>query len=160
MSFIVRQGEKRDMQSVLDLITELAIFEKEPNAVEISVEDLLHDGFSDKPKFKTFVAEENGIIIGTALIYERYSTWKGTAIHLEDLIVTQSKRGTGVGKALYTKVLKYAHSLGVKRVAWEVLNWNKNAIDFYESTGAKILNGWSVVHMTKENLNAYINESI
>lgn len=160
MSFIVRNGEAKDMQSVLDLITELAVFEKEPNAVEISVEDLFNDGFSEKPKFKTFVAEENNKIIGAALIYERYSTWKGSAIHLEDLIVTQSKRGLGVGKALYTKVMQYAYSLGVKRVAWEVLDWNKNAIDFYENSGAKILKGWHVVHMTKENLDTYINENI
>ena len=90
MSFIIRSGEKKDAQSILDLIIELAVFEKEPNAVKITVNDILQDGFSDNPKFKTFVAEEsNGKIIGMALFYERYSTWKGKAIHLEDLMVTE-----------------------------------------------------------------------
>ncbi|MCH3881233.1 MULTISPECIES: GNAT family N-acetyltransferase [Tenacibaculum] len=160
MSFKIRSGQPKDMQSVLDLITELAVFEKEPNAVEVTVDDLLRDGFSENPKFKTFVAEENNVIIGMALFYERYSTWKGVSIHLEDLMVTQSKRGIGAGKALYTAVLNYAHKNNCKRVAWEVLDWNTNAIKFYENSGAKILKGWSVVHMTEGNLDTYINENI
>ena len=147
------------MQAILDLIVELAVFEKEPNAVEITTKDLLQDGFSNHPKFKTFVAEENGVIIGMALFYERYSTWKGKAIHLEDLMVTKEKRGTGVGKALYTAVLKQAHSLGVKRVAWEVIDWNTNAIRFYESTGATVLKDWSVVQMNNEGLEKYIERN-
>jgi len=144
------------MVSVHQLITELAVFENEPNAVEISIEDLENDGFSKNPKFKILLAEEEGVIIGMALFYERYSTWKGKAIHLEDLIVTASKRKLGVGKALYTKLMQYAFDHQYKRVAWEVLDWNKNAIDFYESTGAKILEGWQVVHMTEENLEKFI----
>ena len=156
MSFTVRKASEHDMGAVLALITELAVFEKEPNAVEVSVADLLRDGFGATPKFKIFVAEEDTVIIGIAFIYERYSTWKGLTIHLEDLIVTQSKRKLGVGKALYTAVLKYAHTLGCKRVSWEVLDWNTNAIDFYESTGATILKGWYVVHMTQENLNKFV----
>ena len=159
MSFIIREAKKKDLQSVLDLITELAIFEKEPNAVEVTVADLDRDGFSNDPKFKIFVAEESKIIIGIALIYMRYSTWKGPVVHLEDLIVTLEKRKLGVGKALYTRVLKYAYDLGVKRVCWEVIDWNKNAIDFYESTGATILKDWSVVHMKKENLEKYIQNN-
>ena len=159
MSFKVRNAVEKDMQSVLNLITELAIFENEPNAVEVTVADLLEDGFGEKPKFKIFVAEEKSIIIGIAFIYERYSTWKGRIIHLEDLIVTQSKRQLGVGKALYTAVLKYAHKIGCKRVSWEVLDWNKNAIDFYESTGANILKDWSVVHMTQENLQKFVENN-
>lgn len=91
MSFIIRAGEQKDAQAILDLIVELAVFEKEPDAVEVTVEDIIKDGFSDSPKFKTFVAEEDNKIIGMALFYERYSTWKGKAIHLEDLMVTQSK---------------------------------------------------------------------
>ncbi|MGY0407662.1 MAG: N-acetyltransferase family protein [Polaribacter sp.] len=159
MNFIVRKGTQKDVQSVFNLITELAIFEKEPNAVEITAEDLLKDGFSEHPKFTFFVAQENNIIIGLALIYERYSTWKGPIIHLEDLIVTQSKRKFGVGKALYTAVLKYAHSVGSKRVSWEVLNWNTNAINFYKSTGATLLDNWSVVHINKENLDNFIKNN-
>ena len=156
MSFTIRFASKKDMVSVHQLITELAVFENEPNAVEISIEDLENDGFSENPKFKIFIAEENEVTIGMALFYERYSTWKGKAIHLEDLIVTASKRKLGVGKALYTKLMQYAFDHQYKRVAWEVLDWNKNAIDFYESTGAKILEGWQVVHMTEENLEKFI----
>ena len=141
MSYIIRLGEKKDAQAILDLIIELAIFEKLPNEVELTVDNLINDGFSTEPKFKTFVAQEpNGTIIGMALFYERYSTWKGSIIHLEDLMVTESKRGIGAGKALYISVLKYAQENNCKRVSWDVLDWNTNAINFYESTGAKILN--------------------
>lgn len=159
MSFIVREGEQKDIPSILDLIIELAVFEKLPNEVEITKEDLLRDGFSEKQMFKTFVAEEtNGKIIGMTLFYERYSTWKGKAIHLEDLMVTQSKRGVGAGKALYKAVLNYAFENSYKRVAWEVLDWNTNAIKFYESTGAKILDGWLVAQMNEENLKNFITQ--
>ncbi|MDG1038170.1 MAG: GNAT family N-acetyltransferase [Polaribacter sp.] len=159
MDFTVRLGEKKDMQSVLDLITELAVFEKEPDAVEITVEDLVRDGFSANPKFKIYIAEQENTIIGIALFYERYSTWKGRAIHLEDLIVTKSKQKIGAGKALYTAVLKYALDNNFNRVAWEVIDWNTNAIDFYKSTGATYLNDWSVVQMNKENLVNFIQNS-
>ena len=159
MSFIIRKGEEKDLQSVFNLITELAVFEKEPNAVEITVADLLKDGFSENPKFKLFVAEQENSIIGIALFYERYSTWKGKTIHLEDLIVTKSKQKIGAGKALYTAVLKYAHDNNFNRVAWEVIDWNTNAINFYKNTGATYLNDWSVVQMNKENLAKYIQNN-
>ncbi|MDB9781198.1 GNAT family N-acetyltransferase, partial [Flavobacteriaceae bacterium] len=136
MNFTIRLAEKKDMQSVIDLITELAVFEKEPDAVEITVADLVRDGFSEKPMFQVFVAEQDNKIIGIALFYERYSTWKGRTIHLEDLIVTKNKQKIGAGKALYTAVLKYAYDNNFNRVAWEVIDWNTNAIEFYKSTGA------------------------
>ena len=159
MSFTVRNAVKEDMQSVLDLIIELAVFEKEPDAVDVTVDDLLRDGFSENPKFKLFVAEENEVVIGIALFYERYSTWKGRAIHLEDLIVTKSKQKIGAGKALYTAVLKYAYDNNFNRVAWEVIDWNINAINFYKSTGATYLNDWSVVQMDKENLQKFVQNN-
>ena len=159
MSYIIRLGEVEDMQAVFDLITELAIFEKEPDAVAITVADLVQDGFSENPKFKVFVAEQEHKIIGIALFYERFSTWKGRTIHLEDLIVTQHKQKIGAGKALYTAVLKYAYDHNFNRVAWEVIDWNTNAIDFYKSTGATYLNDWSVVQMNKENLEKFIQNN-
>ena len=159
MSFTVRNAVKEDMQSVLDLIIELAVFEKEPDAVDVTVDDLLRDGFSENPKFKLFVAEESEVVIGIALFYERYSTWKGRAIHLEDLIVTKSKQKIGAGKALYTAVLKYAYDNNFNRVAWEVIDWNINAINFYKSTGATYLNDWSVVQMDKENLQKFVQNN-
>jgi len=161
MSFIIREANIGDAQSMLDLINELAVFEKLPQEVELTVGDIENDGFSDNPKFRTFVAEDNeNNIIGMALFYERYSTWKGKAIHLEDLIVTESKRKFGVGKALYTAVMKHAFDNGYKRVAWDVLDWNTNAIDFYESTGANVLDDWRVVHMNEQGLKKFVNENI
>jgi GNAT superfamily N-acetyltransferase len=159
MDFKVRLGKKEDMQAVFNLITELALFEKEPDAVEITVTDLVRDGFSETPKFKVFVAEQEHNIIGIALFYERFSTWKGRTIHLEDLIVTKSKQKIGAGKALYTAVLKHAYDNNFNRVAWEVIDWNTNAIDFYKSTGATYLNDWSVVQMNKENLAKFIQNN-
>jgi len=120
---------------------------------------LIADGFSENPKFNIFVAEEENTIIGIALFYERYSTWKGKTIHLEDLIVTKSRQKIGAGKALYTAVLKYAFENDFNRVAWEVIDWNKNAIEFYKSTGATYLNDWSVVQMNKENLAKFIQNN-
>lgn len=159
MSFVIRRGLQEDMQAVHNLIMELAIFEKEPDAVDITVDDLINDGFSEKPRFKIFVAEENETIIGIALFYERYSTWKGKTIHLEDLIVTKSRQKIGAGKALYTAVLNYAYENDFNRVAWEVIDWNTNAIEFYKSTGATYLNDWSVVQMNKENLSKFIQNN-
>ena len=161
MSFIIRSGEKKDAQAILNLIIELAVFEKEPNAVEITVENLINDGFSENPKFKTFVAEEaDGTIIGMTLFYERYSTWKGKSIHLEDLMVTETKRGIGAGKKLYASIMKYAKENKFKRVAWEVLDWNVNAIEFYKNTGATVYSEWRVCHMNEESLMQFCNENI
>ena len=159
MDFKIRLGQKEDMQAVFNLITELAVFEKEPDAVEITVTDLVRDGFSETPKFKVFVAEQEQNIIGIALFYERFSTWKGRTIHIEDLIVTKSKQKIGAGKALYTAVLRHAYDNNFSRVAWEVIDWNTNAIDFYKSTGATYLNDWSVVQMNKENLAKFIQNN-
>ena len=159
MNFTLRLAEKKDMESVLNLITELAVFEKEPDAVDITVDDLIREGFSNPPKFRVYVAEQENTIIGIALFYERFSTWKGRTLHLEDLIVTKSKQKIGAGKALYTVVLKYAYDHNFNRVAWEVIDWNSNAIDFYKSTGATYLNNWSVVQMNKENLEKFIQNN-
>ena len=159
MNFTLRLAEKKDMKSVLNLITELAVFEKEPDAVDITVDDLIRDGFSNPPKFKVYIAEQENTIIGIALFYERFSTWKGRTLHLEDLIVTKSKQKIGAGKALYSAVLKYAYDHNFNRVAWEVIDWNSNAINFYKSTGATYLNNWSVVQMNKENLEKFIQNN-
>jgi len=158
MDILLREAKKTDMESVLFLIKELATFEKETNAVEVTEKDLIRDGFGDRPAFKVFVAEEANEIIGMALFYERYSTWKGRSIHLEDLIVRHEHRNKGIGKALYTKVLSYAYDQKLKRVSWEVLDWNKVAIDFYKGTGANILDGWQVVHMNENSLEAFVDK--
>jgi GNAT superfamily N-acetyltransferase len=158
MDILLREAKKKDMKAVLFLIKELATFEKESKAVEVTENDLIRDGFGEQPAFKAFVAEEANEIIGMALFYERYSTWKGRSIHLEDLIVKQDHRNKGIGKALYTKVLRYAYDQKFKRVSWEVLDWNKVAIDFYTGTGANIMDGWQVVHMKENSLTDFVNQ--
>lgn len=152
---LIRKGQKEDMPAVLDLIKELATFEKEPNAVVVTVDELIKEGFGDNPLFNTFVAEVDGEIIGTALFYYRFSTWKGKTIHLEDLIVKQEKRGTGAGSALYKEVIRFAKQDGVRRVEWVVLNWNTHAINFYERSGATILQDWLTVQMDEEGITKF-----
>ena len=161
MSFVVRRGVVQDAKAILSLIVELAVFEKSKHEVKLTVKEIEEDGFSSNPKFKIFVAEDElEGVIGIALFYDRYSTWKGKAIHLEDLIVTASKRKKGVGKALYLAVMKYAYDNNYKRVAWDVLDWNIEAIQFYESTGASVFADWRVAHMNEQSLKKFINENI
>ena len=154
---IIRKATKNDMPSVLELIQELATFEKEPDAVVVTVDDLVRDGFSENPLFQCFVAEVDGEIIGMALYYYRYSTWKGKTIHLEDLIVKENKRGTGAGFALYKEIIKQGKAENVRRIEWNVLDWNTPAIDFYEKSGAKILGDWRVVHMDENGITNFIS---
>jgi GNAT superfamily N-acetyltransferase len=144
---IIRNAIKEDMPKVLELIMELAVFEKEPDAVVVTATDLVRDGFGDHPLFYTFVAEVNSEIIGIALYYYRYSTWKGKTIHLEDLIVRENQRGTGAGTALYHAVINQGKKDNVRRIEWNVLDWNTPAVDFYKKSGAKILEDWRVVQM-------------
>lgn len=155
MEINIRKGEKADMVDVRNLIVELAVFEKEPDAVEVTVADLTRSGFGESPMFNCFVAEVAGEIVGMALVYFRFSTWKGRVVHLEDLVVRESMRGKGVGEALYGKVMQYAQEQGVKRVQWEVLGWNEGAIKFYERSGAVVLRDWHVVHMDEKGIKSF-----
>ncbi|EIJ37831.1 sortase-like acyltransferase [Galbibacter orientalis DSM 19592] len=156
MEYRIRLAEEKDMSQVLELIQELADFEKEPEAVEVSVEDLVNDGFGENPLFKCFVGEVNNKIEGMALFYNRYSTWKGKTIHLEDLVVRKSSRGTGLGSALFAEVIKYGHNLGVKRIEWVVLDWNTPAVKFYEKNGANILRDWDTVQLDEQGIKNFI----
>ncbi|APG60620.1 GNAT family N-acetyltransferase [Christiangramia salexigens] len=158
MKVNVRQATKEDMSAVLELINELAIFEKEPDAVIINEDDLIRDGFGANPAFHCFVAEADGKIEGMALIYFRYSTWKGKTVHLEDLIVREKFRGKGLGSALYTEVIKFAAEQKVKRTEWVVLNWNKDAADFYRRSGASVLQDWDTVQMDEKAMRSYLSD--
>jgi GNAT superfamily N-acetyltransferase len=152
----VREATKEDFPRVLELITELAIFEKEPDAVEVTVEELEQNGLGEQALFKCFVGLYDGHIEGISLCYPRFSTWKGKTIHLEDLIVTEKMRGKGLGKALYDKVLQYAYDHRVKRVEWVVRDWNTNAVAFYERTGATMIKDWYLAQMDQQSLENYI----
>lgn len=158
MEITIRNAEKVDMPQVLELIKELAVFEKEPDAVEVSVAELESAGFGSNPQFVCFVAEADGEIVGMALVYFRFSTWKGRTIHLEDLIVKEKMRSKGVGSKLYRRVMEFAREQGVKRVNWEVLEWNEGAIQFYKRTGAQVMHDWRPVAIHIEALNKYLEE--
>lgn len=153
---IIRKGEKKDMKAVLELIQELATFEKEPDAVVVTVADLEKDGFGETPLFHTFIAKINDEIVGIALYYYRYSTWKGKTIHLEDIIVKEKMRGSGIGFALYSKIIEQGKKDNVRRIEWAVLDWNIQAINFYKKSGAKILDDWRVVQMDEQGINEFL----
>lgn len=157
MAIQVRKAVQADMSQVLELIKALANFENEPDSVEITVEDLKREGFGENPLFICFIAEEAENIIGMALVYFRFSTWKGRTVHLEDLIVKEEYRGKGIGQLLYNEVMKYGLSHGVRRVEWIVLNWNEGAIRFYERSGATFHKDWYLVEMGGEKLQKFKN---
>lgn len=152
----IRKAQETDLPVIIDLIRELAHFEKEPDAVEVTVEELRRDGFGDLPLFSILVAEVDQEIVGMAFYYFRYSTWKGKTIHLEDLIVREKARGTGVGSALYSEIMKRGSAEGVRRIEWAVLDWNEAAIRFYEKSGAHILKDWHLVQMDQQGIKNFI----
>mgnify|MGYP001463461548 CR=1 FL=1 len=152
----IRKAVKSDAASILFLIRELAIFEKEPEAVIVTQAQIEKDGFGDRPLFECFIAEVAEKVVGMALYYQRYSTWKGPTLHLEDLIVTEPLKGKGIGTQLYNAFLEHAYDTGVKRVEWAVLDWNHTAIKFYQKSGAHILDDWRSVQMDKKSIDNYI----
>lgn len=156
-NFTIRKAQREDMPQVLELIKELAAYENASGEVEIELKDLEKEGF-DESNFTCFVADVDGKIEGMALVYFRFSTWKGRTVHLEDLIVRASMRGTGLGGALYKKVVEFGHENGVKRVEWVVSEGNKNAIEFYENTGADIKKNWFTVHMDETGIQRNIKK--
>ena len=157
MKYQIRESVAADMPAVLKLIKELAIFEREEDAVEMTTDRLVKDGFGREKLFHCFVGVINKNVEGMALVYPRYSTWKGPVIHLEDLIVSEAFRGSGLGTALLNEVVKYGAQLGVKRISWDVLDWNSPAIDFYEKKGAKVLRDWDVVHLDEKGIQEYLS---
>jgi GNAT superfamily N-acetyltransferase len=156
MDILIRKATLEDMPRVLELIQELADFEKEPQEVELAVNDLERDGFNNPTKFTCFVAEIKGTVQGMALVYSRYSTWKGQTLHLEDLIVNKQFRGQNIGTLLLDEVVKFGEDLGVKRISWEVIDWNEKAITFYEKKGANVMRDWDVVQLNQQANKNYI----
>ena len=156
MNALIRKAEKKDSLAILNLIKELALFEREPESVKLKLSDIENDGFGTKPLFECIVAEINKRIIGMAIYYPRYSTWNGPTIHLEDLIVSEQYKGRGIGTQLYSNFIKMAFNSGVKRVEWNVLDWNSPAINFYKKSGAKVLDDWRSVQMHRSEMKKYL----
>ena len=152
MNIIIRRAKKEDAKSIFELINYLAVFENEPNEVEVTVADIERDGFEGQPLFNVYVAEVDNEVVGMALYYYRYSTWKGKTIHLEDLIVRDDMRKNKIGTKLFESVIKQANDEGLRRVEWVVLDWNTPARDFYINAGANILEGWETVQMNENGI--------
>ncbi|HTF04380.1 MAG TPA: GNAT family N-acetyltransferase [Bacteroidia bacterium] len=143
MPVTIRRATEADVKDIYKLICELADYEKAPEEVVTTEAILIRDGFGENPLFHCFVAEaEDGRIPGMALYYIKYSTWKGPCVFLEDIIVSQSERRGGIGKQLFEAVKKDAAERGALRMEWQVLDWNKPAIQFYERYQPEVLREW------------------
>jgi GNAT superfamily N-acetyltransferase len=143
MNYKIRKAAAGDCPQMMELIQELATFEKAPNEVTVTLEHFITTGFGKNPVWQAVVAlDESEKIIGMSLWYMRYSTWKGLRMYLEDLIVTEQYRGKGLGKMLFDKTVEEAKILGVTGMMWQVLDWNEPAIRFYKKYGAALDRGW------------------
>ncbi len=138
----IRVGRKEDLPRVLELVRELAEFERAPDEVTNTVEMMEEDGFGPNAVYGMYVAVRNDTIVGISVYYYRYSTWKGKRLYLEDIIVTEAERGKGIGKALFNRTLKHALESGCTGITWQVLDWNEPAINFYKKYGAKFDASW------------------
>ena len=154
MKFTIRRAVITDCAQMMDLIRELAVFEKAPDAVTVTQEHFTESGFGKNPVWQAFVAgtpvagRKEEKLVGLSLYYIRYSTWKGQRLYLEDLIVTQEARGKGVGKKLFDRTLQEAKDLRLNGMTWQVLEWNEPAILFYQRYGADIESGWLNCNLT------------
>jgi len=147
MKTIIRAGTQTDVPFVHALIVELAIFEREPNAVSNTTQMMLEDGFGDRPIFGFLVAQTEGRIVGASIYYYRYSTWKGKRLYLEDLIVTERMRGKGIGQLLFEETVRKAIAEKCTGMMWQVLDWNEPAIEFYKKYNARFDSGWVNCHL-------------
>jgi GNAT superfamily N-acetyltransferase len=142
MEITIRRAVKEDCPRLLELITELAIYEKAPNDVTVTLQHFEESGFGEKPVWWAFVAEVSGKVEAFALYYVRYSTWKGQALYLEDIIVTEAMRGKNIGKLLFDRLIEEAREKNWTRIIWQVLDWNEPAINFYKKYNANFEDEW------------------
>ena len=142
MQINIRRAVIEDCPRLLELVKELAVYERAPDAVTVTPEHFAESGFGKNPVWWAFVAEVDGIIVGFALYYIRYSTWKGQAMYLEDIIVTDSMRGKGIGKLLFERLIDEAKEKKFNRIVWQVLDWNQPAINFYKKYNAEVDGSW------------------
>jgi GNAT superfamily N-acetyltransferase len=155
MNVHIREAVKDDCVRLMELINELALYEKAPQEVTVTLEEFEEAGFGEKPVWRALVAEVEGLIVGFALYYVRYSTWKGCRMYLEDLLVTEPMRGRGIGKLLFNQLILEAKSKNYSGMVWQVLDWNEPAINFYNKYEANIETGWWNVALSKEQLQEY-----
>lgn len=158
MKILVRKGEKKDIPHVLELVKELAVYERAPNEVITNVEQMERDGFGKNSIYNFHVAELDGKIIGMALYYTAYSTWKGRYIYLDDLIVTEKHRRSGAGKLLFDAVLTTAKKNGANQLRWHVLEWNTPAINFYKKYDASLDPEWITGKLSREQIEIFKTE--
>jgi GNAT superfamily N-acetyltransferase len=142
MNLSIRYAIESDCERMLELIHELAVYEKAPDEVTVSLTHFIDAGFGKNPVWKAFVAEVDGHVEGFALFYIRYSTWKGCRLYLEDFIVTEKMRGQGIGKILFEETVKYAKENNFSGMVWQVLDWNEPAINFYNKYKSTLEAGW------------------
>ena len=155
MDVIIRKGKKEDLAQVLALIKELAHYENAPDAVTNTIEDMENDGFGSRPVYELIVAEHVGNIVGIAIFFIKYSTWKGKGIYLDDIIVTENFRGKGIGKKLFEAVIKFSKDYSAKGLWWQVLEWNEPAINFYNKYNAELDGEWINGKLNEEQLQNY-----
>jgi GNAT superfamily N-acetyltransferase len=148
----IRKGTEADVMQALSLVKELATYEKAPHEVEVTFEEMTEWGFGADKLFDFFVALDQEKIVGLALYYYKYSTWKGKCLFLEDIIVTESYRGKGLGKLLFNKVVDVAKEMQVRRMEWQVLDWNTTAIEFYKKYSAILDEEWVNCKLTNHQL--------
>lgn len=152
MNIEIRKGTQDDISSALTLVTELAAYEKAPDEVEVTITEMTQWGFGADKQFDFYVALVDGVIVGMALYYFKYSTWKGKCLFLEDIIVTESQRGKGLGKLLFDKVVEVSKEMKVRRMEWQVLDWNTPAIEFYKKYDATLDAEWVNCKLTNHQL--------
>lgn len=152
MNIEIRKGTQADIPSALNLVKELAAYENAPNEVEVTIVEMTAWGFGADKQFDFYVALLDGVIVGIALYYFKYSTWKGKCLFLEDIIVTESQRGKGLGKLLFDKVVEVSKEMKVRRMEWQVLDWNMPAIEFYKKYDATLDGEWLNCKLTNYQL--------
>jgi GNAT superfamily N-acetyltransferase len=148
----IRKGEKTDLPRVLELIKELAEYERAPHEVINTVELMEQDGFGENPIFGLFVAEVNHVIVGISVFYWRYSTWRGKRLYLEDIVVTEKERGNGIGKLLFDRTLQHSLDENCSGMIWQVLDWNEPAINFYKKYNARLDGEWINCSLEREQI--------
>ena len=152
MSENIRYAVEADCKRMLELINELAVYEKAPDEVTVTLAHFIDAGFGEKPVWKAFVAEVDDKIEGFSLFYVRYSTWKGCRLYLEDFIVTEKMRGQGIGKLLFERTIKEAKENNYAGMVWQVLDWNEPALNFYNKYQSYIESGWLNASLSKDQI--------